>query len=299
MALTQQPKYQYALIDSADIVATEIDIAVLNESDTIARAQLAVALKAKPSIQVLNLARDESQLQPARNLALSKQLFILHKHLMTDLLQSLDRLALNACTLAGSTKTKSPLTAPSTGPNLAERAAAARAAVNVAMPKSTAAVQPASSAPAPTRLRLRALMVDANPTVLAQLREIIESIGMKCDTAKNKIEAMEFVERNGYNIIYVDASTPQVDGYKLIAEIRLYKNQKNAALILLTSSTCPFDAVRGAAIKCDRYLQKPLELKSFYNATVAALSENIDVAEVSSLTRDPTITISAKKSAGK
>ena len=94
MALTQQPKYQYALIDSADIVATEIDIAVLNESDTIARAQLAVALKAKPSIQVLNLARDESQLQPARNLALSKQLFILHKHLMTDLLQSLDRLAL-------------------------------------------------------------------------------------------------------------------------------------------------------------------------------------------------------------
>ena len=297
ISMTFQPKYEFTLDDSIDVRVGAIDIAIVNASDTVARAQLAKALIAKPSIQVLHLARDETELEPASN---GTKHFMLHKHLMADLVASLNRFASNVP--APPPRDPRDITAPlPAGPTPAERAAAARAAVSVAMPKS-ASPQPqqASASTQPplrhqARRHLRALMVDSNPTVHAQLREVIESIGMRCDTAKSGAEAVKQLIGNTYNIVYIDATSPHLDGYKLSRAIKSNQNHKTTAVILLTSRDVPFDAVRGAAVGCDSYIIKPIELKKFHTVTVAALSENIDANEVSSLTRDPTVTLPVKK----
>jgi CheY-like chemotaxis protein len=297
IGLTIQPKYNFTLDESADTTVATIDIAIVTASDAPARALLAKTLVAKPSIQVLLLARDESEFEPP---ASGTKHFMLHKHLMGDLVTSLNRLA--AHVPLREYDVTAPLATIPDGPTPAARAAAARAAVNVAMPKSSAPHPAARSPlgdkvqqPAARRLRLRALMVDSNLTVHAQLREVIESIGMKCDTAKSAPEALNLLINSTFNIIYVDATNPEMDAYKLIHEIKRNPTHKAAAIILLTSSTSPFDAVRGTQAGCDTYITKPIELKNFYTATVAALSQNIDANEVSSLTRDPTVTLPVKQ----
>ncbi len=269
IALTNQPKFNFTVEESADIGVRAIDIAIVTASDKTGRSLLAKTLAAKPSIQVLYLARDESEIEPATDIA---KHFMLHKHLMADLVTSLNRFSANVPTRDDQNTT--PLAA-----NLI--AASAKAATPYP--------------PAQPRLRLRALMVDSNPAVHAQLREVIESIGMKCDTAKSAAEALKQITDNTYNIIYIDATTAEMDGYQLLRDVRRYQNHKNTAVILLTSSAAPFDAVRGAQGGCDTYLVKPVALKNFYTATVTALSQNIDAGEVSSLTRDPTVTLPVPK----
>lgn len=282
IALTIHPKYNFTLAEAVDIDVPAIDIAIVTASDAPARALLSKTLAAKPSIQVLYLARDETEFEPASDT--TKQ-FMLHKHLMADLVGSLNRLS----TFVPPRRhdVTAPLTIVPAGPSPAERAATARAAVNIGAAKPPSAKPAKSVSPTSSRPRLRALMVDANPTVHAQLREVIESIGMKCDTAKSANEALAHLALNTYNIVYVDGTTKELDGYKLLRNIKHHQNHKTAGTIVLTSKTAPFDVVQGAQAGCDSFIVKPIVLKNFYSATVAALSQNIDHPEVSSLTRAP------------
>ena len=64
------------------------------------------------------------------------------------------------------------------------------------------------------------LLVDDNTANLQVLRESLEGLGHKILVAKNGVSALAIVEKAGPDLILPDIMMPEMDGYKLTAEIR-------------------------------------------------------------------------------
>ncbi|TDN95562.1 hypothetical protein DET49_101160 [Salegentibacter sp. 24] len=64
------------------------------------------------------------------------------------------------------------------------------------------------------------LIVDDEPSQLSLTRELLKSMGMKCDTALNGKEALNKLETNKYSLVLTDIQMPKMDGFDLIKNIR-------------------------------------------------------------------------------
>ena len=143
--------------------------------------------------------------------------------------------------------------------------------------------------PKPRPDRLRALVVDDNPTVRLQLVKVIERMGLDCDTAEGGESALQKLAQQSYNMIYVDVVMPDMDGYKLTREIKRNRDHKSTPVVILTSKSSPFDRARGALAGCDTYLTKPVELKRLYEATSQCLKKSMAVADLTDWIVDPSL----------
>jgi CheY-like chemotaxis protein len=332
VSLTKNAKYLFSFLESADTDPSKIDIAIVSSNDSPAREQFALARAAKPSIEVLYIGGEATNAEDAVHYVLHKKLVtdlvprLIH---LSDVLMAVrHKLTLPATPPA--TIAAANLAGPANSVPAAEVATVTRPLPIVAAPASTvlvsetiqpqvqplpsatlqaAAVATAPVAPTaprvseppvvvrlavkPQRERLRALVVDDSPTVRAQLVQIIERIGMKCDSAAGGLEALNLLAEKAYHIIYVDVVMPDMDGYKLTREIKRNIEYKSTPVIILTSQSSPFDRARGALAGCDTFLTKPVDLKRFYDASAKMLRKSMAVDDLGSWITDPTLPVTA------
>jgi CheY-like chemotaxis protein/HPt (histidine-containing phosphotransfer) domain-containing protein len=102
-------------------------------------------------------------------------------------------------------------------------------------------------------------VVEDNPTnqlvVLAQL----DKLGYKANAVINGAEAVEAVERGGYDLVLMDCEMPVMDGYEATRRIR-ESLQSKIPIIALTADVTSSARERCLDVGMNGYLTKPLEL---------------------------------------
>jgi len=127
-----------------------------------------------------------------------------------------------------------------------------------------AAVRLAPRCVAPARLRgVPALVVDDNATCRLVFEHMLKRLGLEVESVKSGEEALATLAsgRREFELVFIDAKMPDIDGFSLAAEIAARGLLRGAKVVMLT-----YTGFRGDSIECRKagisgYLQKPIREK--------------------------------------
>src|SRR5687767_8889532 len=113
--------------------------------------------------------------------------------------------------------------------------------------------------PAPASGRIRAVVVDDEPLAREELTHLlagmaaVEVIG----EASNGVEALELIERERPQLVFLDIRMPGLDGFQLVRQ--LSRRQIAAQIVFVTA----YDqyAIKAFEVSATDYLLKPVERK--------------------------------------
>ncbi len=99
------------------------------------------------------------------------------------------------------------------------------------------------------------------------MNEALKPFTSRVDLAETGEEALELINNNTYDIIFLDIVLPGVDGYEVCKTIKEGKG-KNTPVILLTGNSSPADRIKGNLSGCDTYLIKPVSQMVFQDLII-------------------------------
>jgi DNA-binding response OmpR family regulator len=123
--------------------------------------------------------------------------------------------------------------------------------------------------------RPRILVVDDSPTVLTQLANALDRLGLDAVTVASAQQARDELASGEFSLALVDVVMPDADGYQLTREIKKNKRLRGLPVIILTSRSSPFDLARGALAGCDAYLNKPVPFHALEEAMARQLRRTL------------------------
>jgi PAS domain S-box-containing protein len=121
------------------------------------------------------------------------------------------------------------------------------------------AAQAVVSAEAPRR-PLRILVAEDNAVNRQLALLLLEKIGYSADTAANGREALEAVERDGYDVVLMDVQMPEMDGLEATRRIHERLGAHRPRIIAATANATQDERERCLAAGMDDYLSKPIRL---------------------------------------
>jgi signal transduction histidine kinase/ActR/RegA family two-component response regulator len=119
---------------------------------------------------------------------------------------------------------------------------------------------PAQAAMA-TRGPARVLVAEDNAVNQRLVKRMLEKMGHVVDIAADGYQAVMLAMANHYDIVIMDCSMPEMDGYQATAEIRRLNKEgalRRIPVIALTANALPEDRERCLAAGMDDYLSKPI-----------------------------------------
>ena len=114
--------------------------------------------------------------------------------------------------------------------------------------------------PGETFGHLSILAADDNAVNREVLREALLSLGAEGDFVSNGVEALEAAKAKNYDVIFMDGSMPEMDGFtatKLIREAEAKGDGKRTFVVALTAQVRGADAEAWAHAGADRHMTKP------------------------------------------
>ena len=102
------------------------------------------------------------------------------------------------------------------------------------------------------------LIVEDDKNITNTLTYYLQNEGFKIETAKNKNEGIEKIKEKTYNLILLDITLPDGNGYEIYHEL---KKEKNTPVIFLTALDEEKDIVNGLDIGADDYITKPFRTR--------------------------------------
>jgi two-component system, cell cycle response regulator len=111
----------------------------------------------------------------------------------------------------------------------------------------------------------RALIVDDNA---AFLKLLAFSLSMQpkisvIDLAESGESAIEKAEATQYDLIFMDAMMPGIDGYEACTRLRENPAYKNTPIIMVSGLTSPLEEVKGIIAGSTTYVTKPVQQEPF------------------------------------
>jgi CheY-like chemotaxis protein len=116
------------------------------------------------------------------------------------------------------------------------------------------------------RLPLRVLLCDDNVINQKVAMRLLQQMGYKPDIANHGLEALAALERQAYDVIFMDVQMPEMDGLEATRVIlerqhekSRFPNYKSSIIIIaMTASAMPGDRDKCIAAGMDDYLAKPV-----------------------------------------
>ena len=112
-----------------------------------------------------------------------------------------------------------------------------------------------------------ALVVDDSLPVRIQMNEALKPFTSHVDVAETGEEALDLINQNTYDIIFLDIILLGIDGYEVCKAIKEGKG-KDTPVILLTGNSSPADRIKGNLSGCDTYLIKPISQMIFKDVII-------------------------------
>ncbi len=119
------------------------------------------------------------------------------------------------------------------------------------------------------------LVVEDEKDIQNIIKAFLENAGYKVETADDGLDAINFIQKNNYDLILLDIMLPKIDGFTVCEMIR--KNS-NIPIIILTALTDEESQLKGFDKLADDYITKPFSMPVVLKHIEAILrrTENIN-----------------------
>ena len=108
---------------------------------------------------------------------------------------------------------------------------------------------------------LSILVVDDSQVNRTLIRQMFATLGQEADLAASGVEAVKRAQTVRYDLILMDLSMPNMDGYTAAAQIRQAGASQSAAIVALTANVLSRQEVDKANSDFNGFLLKPLRLQ--------------------------------------
>ena len=108
-----------------------------------------------------------------------------------------------------------------------------------------------------------ALVIDDNTAIRKQLEIELRTSSIPSHAAESGEMALEMIENEDYDLIFLDIMMPGIDGYETCGRIRSNSKYKKTPIIMLSGKTAPLDEVKGVIAGATTYLTKPIVHSEF------------------------------------
>jgi len=120
-----------------------------------------------------------------------------------------------------------------------------------------------------SRLPLRVLLCDDNVINQKVALRLLQQMGYRADLAANGVEALAALDRQPYDLIFMDVMMPEMGGLEATAAIRQRQQQRGQfpnckspiIIVAMTASAMQGDREKCLAAGMDDYLAKPVRLE--------------------------------------
>lgn len=113
--------------------------------------------------------------------------------------------------------------------------------------------------------KYQVLVVDDSKTmqkaVAIEINNILHDINI--DFADSGEDALNQVNQNQYDLIFLDVMMPGIDGFETCKIIRKKENMKKTPIMMLTGKRTELDELKGVLSGCTTYLTKPIKPGQF------------------------------------
>lgn len=112
------------------------------------------------------------------------------------------------------------------------------------------------------KMSKKLLIVDDEPHIrllLEQTLEELEDYDVELLTATNGVNALEVIQREKPNLVFLDVMMPKMNGYEVCQTVKSDASLSDVYIIMLTAKGQEFDRDRGKDVGADIYMTKPFD----------------------------------------
>jgi C4-dicarboxylate-specific signal transduction histidine kinase len=115
------------------------------------------------------------------------------------------------------------------------------------------------------------LIIDDDPGIRTTLSDILEVGGYEVKDFGTAGKALDFLKKNSFDVIFVDLKLPDMDGMKLLEQIKLINPE--SAVIMITGHASIATAVKALNEGAYAYIVKPFDLDELKTIVKKAIKE--------------------------
>jgi signal transduction histidine kinase/HPt (histidine-containing phosphotransfer) domain-containing protein/BarA-like signal transduction histidine kinase len=117
------------------------------------------------------------------------------------------------------------------------------------------------------RLPLRLLLADDNPINQKVGLSVLRKLGYEADVAKDGVEVLQALERERYDIIFLDVQMPEMDGLEAAQQIcARYLKSDRPRMVAMTGNALVGDREKCLNAGMDDYISKPVRIAEIQGA---------------------------------
>ncbi len=118
----------------------------------------------------------------------------------------------------------------------------------------------------------RVLVVDDEDDSTEILEQVFEIYGVEeVRTVASGVECLEVLEGFQPDLIVIDLSMPEMNGWKTLEEIRANPAQQNAFVVAITAFHSTHVAKEAQRVGFDAYFEKPIDVETFMDEVLRAM----------------------------
>ncbi|WP_167619784.1 response regulator transcription factor [Maribellus sediminis] len=106
---------------------------------------------------------------------------------------------------------------------------------------------------------LKILLVEDDEALRFIVKDNLEQNGYEVEAAADGQIALDFFEKNKFDLIILDVMLPKIDGFQVAEKIR--KSNEHVPIIFLTARSMTEDKIKGLTIGGDDYIPKPFSME--------------------------------------
>ncbi len=122
------------------------------------------------------------------------------------------------------------------------------------------------------------LLIEDNIELADNFALLLRDKGFDVRCAYSGIEALKNISDDEHDIILCDIMLPDINGYKLLGEIKKIKKNLIPVFIFLTAKTQRQDLRKGMELGADDYLTKPFTFQELYSAIKTQLDKRDNIS---------------------
>jgi diguanylate cyclase (GGDEF)-like protein len=136
---------------------------------------------------------------------------------------------------------------------------------------------------------VRILVAEDNATNQLVVAGMLRVLGCTCEIAKNGVEAVAAWRKGEWDLILMDCSMPEMDGFQATAAIRSQESgsARRIPIIAMTANILPDDIACCKMAGMDGHLPKPLTLDALASLLLRRLNWHVDHLPLTNTESDP------------
>lgn len=116
------------------------------------------------------------------------------------------------------------------------------------------------------------LIVDDEPNIVMSLEYLMRSKGLDVSIARNGTEAIEQLENKRFDLVLLDITMPDVDGYQICEMIKGKEDWASTHVVFLSAKSKQSDIEKGMSLGATDYVVKPFSTRTLSSRILEILS---------------------------